>query len=126
MGDALEHCSHNDDWTAVSVDARDAFHMMFRAAIVAGINAHAPSPARWMNALYATGTPSLKVWDAVLGSGEGTQQGDRVIMLVFALVIQPIMDRTDFECDLLINRWYADDSMVWAAVSERSKGLWIW
>lgn len=38
---ALEQYGHDDDWISVSVDARNSFNMISRAAILAGIHAHA-------------------------------------------------------------------------------------
>jgi hypothetical protein len=61
----------------------------------------------------------------LLLSRQGTQQGDPLGMLLFALAIQPLVLRIQSERDLDLNLWYADDGTLVGSVAEVAKAYQI-
>jgi hypothetical protein len=61
----------------------------------------------------------------LLLSRQGTQHGDPLGMLLYALAIQPLVVRIKSECDLELNLWYADDGTSVGSVAEVAKAYQI-
>ncbi len=88
----------------------------------------APSLARFVNMTYARTTPPLIFPSSsprILDSRDGSQQGYSDGMFQFSLALQPLTHKIAHECDLEINRWYADDGTLIGRIEEVSKALCI-
>ena len=58
-------------------------------------------------------------------SCEGTKQGDLASMLLFSLALRPLTRLISQSCDVLMNRWYADDGKIIGRIHEVVKALEI-
>jgi hypothetical protein len=54
-------------------------------------------------------------------SRKGTQQGDPLGMMVYALAVKPLILNVHSECDLELNLWYADDGTLVGSIAEVAK-----
>jgi hypothetical protein len=61
----------------------------------------------------------------LLLSRQGTQKGDPLGMLLFALDMKPLIVRVQSECDLELNLWYADDGTLVGSISEVARAYQI-
>jgi hypothetical protein len=61
----------------------------------------------------------------LLLSLQGTQQGDPLGMLLFALAIQPLILRVQSKCDLELNLWYADDDTLARSIAKVAKAYQV-
>jgi hypothetical protein len=61
----------------------------------------------------------------LLLSRQGTQQGDSLGMLLFALAIQPLILRVQSACDLELKLWYAEDGTLVGSIAEVVKAYQI-
>lgn len=75
----------------VQIDARNAFNSIKRAVILEQVITHTLSLARWVH--YKYGQPPILIFgNHKIVSRTGTQQGDPLSMLLFALALQPLID----------------------------------
>jgi hypothetical protein len=107
----VEQFGHDSDKVAQRVDAANAFNAVSRVEILERVCEHAPPAARFVHAIYG-GQPYVVAGRTLLLSRQGTQQGDPLGMLLFALAIQPLILRVQSECDLELNLWYANDGTL--------------
>jgi hypothetical protein len=114
----LQQFGHDPDKVALRVDAANAFNAVSRAEILERVCEHAPPAARFVHAIC--GGQAYVVAGLQL-SRQGTQQGDPLGMLLFALATQPLVLRIQSECDLELNLWYADNGTVVGSIVEVSK-----
>jgi hypothetical protein len=112
------------DKVALRVDAANAFNAVSRAEILERVCEHAPPGARFVHAIYG-GQPYVVAGRTLLLSRQGTQKGDPLGMLQFALAIIPLILRVQSECDLELNLWYADDGTLVGSIAEVAKAYQI-
>lgn len=118
----------DDNYNMVSIDARNAFNSCSRQEFLNSLPLRCPSLAPFMNMIYGRVTPPLVIPTCPaksIPSLEGTQQGCPVSMLLFSLSIHPLIRRISRECNLLMNRWYADDGTIIGRISEVHRALRI-
>ena len=134
--DAIVHDSrmliarHGRDpnFVLVSVDASNAFNSFSRQAMINKLTLQTPSLAHFLNMIYGHTVPDLVLPSSprvLLRSRQGTQQGDPAGMLLFSLAVQPLIRRISRECNLSLNRWYADDGTLIGTIPEVTKALTI-
>lgn len=79
--------------------------------------------ARWTNACYGMATP-LRLGDLTIMSRAGTQQGDPLGMLHFALEVQPLILKAHALKpqgeDVPLQIWHADDGNIVGRVDDVS------
>ena len=112
---------HDPQYNMVSIDASNAFNNFSRKAVLRTLPKRAPSLSRYLDMSYCRTPPPFIVPSSpptVLSSHEGTQQGDPSSILLFSLALQPLASRISESCDLLMNRWYADDRTIVGRVEE--------
>ena len=98
----------------ISIDAANAFNNISRQAVLEleALPTRTPSLSHHLDMIYALiATPLIvpSLPPTMLRSREGTQQGDPTSTLLFSLALQPLTRLISQSCDVLINRWYADD-----------------
>jgi hypothetical protein len=109
-----------------------------RAEILERVCERAPPAARFVHTIYGgqpyVGLLSVNIASLfklcaspfhMLLSRQGTQKGDPLGVLLFALAIQPLILRVQSECDLELNLWYADDSTLVGSIAEVAKAYQI-
>lgn len=121
-----------EEYVFVSIDASNAFNVFSRQQLLDIIPSKAPSLAAFVNMIYGRSAPPLLVPPGTGGSEphimlsqEGTQQEDPAIMFLFTLCLQPLVRQISNECDLVLNRWYADDGNLLGPISAVQKALKI-
>jgi Reverse transcriptase (RNA-dependent DNA polymerase) len=120
----LEQFGHDPEKVALRVDAANAFNAVSRAEILERVCEHAPPVARFVHAIYG-GQPYVVTGRTLLLSRQGTQQGDPLGMLLFALAIQHLILCAQSECDLELNLWYADEGTLVGSIAEVAKAYQI-
>lgn len=95
----------------IRVDASNAFNKVERQLILDEITKRCPGLARWVHYLYGHDSQlffgSFTVW-----SRTGTQQGDPLGMLLFALVLHPLLLDLHKRFSLPLLAFYADDGTI--------------
>ena len=115
LRDTLDAHGDSDDSILVQIDASNAFNSYNRAMMLREVTKRLPGLARWTNASYGDDTPLL-LGDSIITSRAGTQQGDPLGLLYFALVLHPLvlkalsLAKEGTEPPLQI--WYADDGNI--------------
>ena len=104
----------DDDFAVVKVDMRNAFNLVSRQAILDECALHFPELLPWATWCYAA-HPLL--WHPMghISSEAGVQQGDPLGPLLFALVLQKIINAIDADDDcvhILYQAWYLDDGTL--------------
>ncbi|KAL5492004.1 hypothetical protein EMCRGX_G017390 [Ephydatia muelleri] len=104
----------DDDFAVVKVDMRNAFNLVSRQVILDECALHFPELLPWATWCYAA-HPLL--WHPMgrIFSETGVQQGDPLGPLLFALVLQKILNAIDAddECiHILYQAWYLDDGTL--------------
>mgnify|MGYP003460779833 FL=1 len=104
----------DDDFAVVKVDMRNAFNLVSRQAILDECAFHFPELLPWATWCYAA-HPLL--WHPMgrIFSETGVQQGDPLGPLLFALVLQKILNAIDADDDcihILYQAWYLDDGTL--------------
>ena len=95
----------------LQIDASNAFNTISRQAILDEVLQHAPKLARWVHLSYGFAS-NLLFGEFVIMSGEGTQQGDPLGPLLFALALHPLILRIQSTLPVSFNRWYIDDGSI--------------
>lgn len=109
---------------ALRVDAENAFNRALHAAFLCLVCSHASASAQLTHALYGT-QPYLVVGGTLLRSKEGAQQGYSLGRLLFALLIQPLIDHINEKCKLDYNVWCADDGIIFGYIDQVSEAYEI-
>jgi hypothetical protein len=112
------------DFVQFDVDVANAFNEIHRSHFLEQVRVKLPGLARFAYACYAQ-TSFLFYGDFVLTSSQGTQQGDPLGGLFFALGLHPIITRVDQETRLRLHVWYFDDGRLDGPVGEVEKALAI-
>ena len=104
----------DDDFAVVKVDMRNAFNLVSRQVILDECALHFPDLLPWATWCYAA-HPLL--WHPMgrIFSETGVQQGDPLGPLLFALVLQKILNAIDADDDcihILYQAWYLDDGTL--------------
>ena len=104
----------DDPPVLMKVDLKNAFNKVSRAHLLRLVRVHFPGVARWVSWCYGSGEdPYLWHNDHILKSREGVQQGDPLGPLLFALVIQELIQAIAAKCPSLdLNLWYLDDGVI--------------
>jgi hypothetical protein len=122
--DLVEQQAENDNMIIAQVDLKNAFNSFSRDVIFQAVKQQIPGILPWVTYCYGSHA-RLYVGDEQLSSERGVQQGDPLGPFLFALVIQPIIDEVEAECDLAINLWYLDDGTLAGHPEEVRKALQI-
>ena len=118
----------NPTYVLVSVDAKNAFNTFSRQSMLARMTMQTLSLAHFLNLVYGRTVPDLILPSSprvLLKTREGTQQGNPAGMLLFSLALHRLIRRITQTCNLLLNRWYADDGTIIGTVAEVTKALKI-
>eukprot|EP00731_Ephydatia_muelleri_P017572 Em0010g670a len=104
----------DDDFAVVKVDMRNAFNLVSRQVVLDECALHFPELLPWATWCYAA-HPLL--WHPMgrIFSETGVQQGDPLGPLLFALVLQKILNAIDADDDcihILYQAWYLDDGTL--------------
>ena len=101
----------NDHWTLL-LDFTNAFNSISRQTMFGEFRRHLPGLSAWMESCYS-GQPLLLLGKDIIHSCCGTQQGDPLGPLGFALTLHPIIKRIRAEVpSLALNAWYLDDGTL--------------
>jgi hypothetical protein len=95
-----------------------------RAEILERVYEHAPPAARFVHAIFG-GQPYLVAGRTLLLSRQGTQQGDPLGILLFALATKHLVLLVWSECELEPNLWNADDGILVGSIAEVVKAYEI-
>jgi hypothetical protein len=105
--------SLGSDFVILKVDLRNAFNCVSRTEILKLVQSKFPHLSRWVHWIYGGEAPFLWFGSDVLRSKEGVQQGDPLGPLLFAMVIQSLVDAIRAKCpNLELNKWYLDDGVL--------------
>ena len=115
LRDTLDAHGSSEDYIMVQIDASNAFNTCNRAMMLREVVKRLPGLARWTNTSYGVDSPLL-LGDLIIMSRAGTQQGDPLGMLYFALVLHPLLLRaqalTSKGAEAPLQLWYADDGNI--------------
>ena len=103
--------ARHSDLVTWRVDLENAFNRVDRKTLWDAVQEEAPELLQYVSAAY--GAPTLLfVWgDNTISSQQGTQQGDPLAPLLFALVLRKFWLRHRPE-GLSLDAWYADDGII--------------
>jgi hypothetical protein len=107
----------DSNFVQLDVDVANAFNEIDRSKFLEQVRLRLPGLARFAYATYAQSS-FLFYGDFVLISSQGSQQGDPLGGLFFALGLHPVVTRVSAEVDLLLHVWYFDDGRLDGRVSE--------
>lgn len=101
----------NDKWV-LQVDFKNAFNLVSRENFFKEVRVHFPELSAWVETCY--GQPSLlRFGHGTIASCCGLHQGDPLTPLLFALALQPLLQKLQKEIpDLLANVWFLDDGIL--------------
>lgn len=107
----------------LKVDIRNAFNSVARARIIAELHRRHPELVSWVRATYEPQS-WLQYGPFTIISDDGVQQGDPLGPLLFAIALQPLIDRIAHEVpDLDLHKWYLDDGVLAGSVEDVLKAL---
>ena len=112
------------DFVQFDVDVTNAFNEVHRSHFLEQVRQRIPGLARFAYACYAQAS-FLLYGDFVLRSSQGTQQGDPLGGLFFALGLHPIITRVDQQSKLNLHVWYFDDGRLDGPVAQVTKAFGI-
>jgi hypothetical protein len=116
---------HSHDFVLFKVDLSNAFNNVSRAQMLEQVQAVFPKILPWMQWCYGQGS-NLTFGEFIIKSLEGTQQGDPLGSLGFAVSLHPIVLRIAAACPaLLANLWYLDDGVIGGAAADVLKAIQI-
>ena len=93
-------------------DLINAYNNADREAALREVRTHFPDLSPWVESCYGQ-VSYLKFGDKTIESTQGFHQGDPLASLLFALDIQPIIQRIKADIpDLDINVWFQDDGVL--------------
>ena len=100
---------HPDQSWLLQVDLINAFNCYDREAAFIEVRKLFPEASRWVEYMYGSRT-DLVFGDTIIKSCQGGHQGDPLVGLIFAAVLNPTVKMISVEApNLLINAWFADD-----------------
>ena len=113
------------DLAILKIDFRNAFNMVDRQAFLDTIHEHFPELYNFVVSMYGVNS-KLLFYSSVIHSEEGTQQGDPLGPVLFALALKVVPDMLRSKLpDLVLNRWYLDDGYVGGKVKTVAEALKI-
>ena len=113
------------DLAILKIDFRNAFNMVDRQAFLDTIHEHIPELYNFVVSMYGVNL-KLLFYSRVIHSEEGTQQGDPLGPVLFALALKVVPDMLRSKLpDLILNRWYLDDGYVEGKVKTVAEALKI-
>ena len=115
------------DTLAVKIDAKNAFNNIGRDWMLHSVAELCPEIYPYIRACYQETTVlRAAAFGANIDSAEGTQQGDPLGPLLFALAIAPLTREVQEQCpNLVLNKWYLDDGFIMGPSAEVAKALRI-
>ena len=98
-----------DSDAVLLIDASNAFIALNRAAALHNIRVLCPSIATYAINIYREPARLFIVGGQELRSSEGTTQGDRLAMSLYAISLQPLITQLQVK-SAASQCWYADDA----------------
>jgi hypothetical protein len=120
----FEQRKNADDWVAMKIDFTNAFNNVSRVAFSDAVDADFLWMKPMVDMLYGAAN-TLRFGDRRLSAQEGCFQGCSLSSFLFSLVLQPIIERIQEECDLDINLWFLDDGIIAGKAEEVRKAISI-
>ena len=124
------------NWACLSIDIINAFNTIDRNAILASLRTRAPHLVPW--AQKSLGQPTLLFCaNHTISSEQGVQQGDPLGPLLFAMGIQPAIEKVSMAMTLAHqanpaqspplhwHRWYFDDGTLVGTLPQLNEALTI-
>ena len=94
------------------VDLINAYNNADREAALSEIRTHFPDLSRWLESCYGQES-HLIFGDKIIQSTQGFHQGDPLASLMFAMGIQPVIQKIQENVpDLDLNTWFQDDGVL--------------
>jgi hypothetical protein len=95
------------------VDFANAFNSIDREVMLQEVRNCFPELSSWAESCYGHAHPHLFMQEHRLQSCSGVQQGDPLGPLLFAITLQPVLEKIRVECPgLIMNSWYLDDGTL--------------
>lgn len=101
----------HEDYVLLSLDAKNAFNSVERQLLLEQVEAYCPELSRYTYFCYGQDI-HLRFGTLRILSSTGTQQGDPLSMLLFALAIHPMILAVQTVCRPVLNLFYADDGYL--------------
>ena len=99
--------------------------MVDRQAFPDAIHQHFPELYNFVVSMYGVNA-KLLFYSRTIDSEEGTQQGDPLGPVLFALAVKAVSDELNSKLpDLDLNRWYLDDGYIGGKVKDVGQALKI-
>jgi hypothetical protein len=121
---APDELDDEDPVETLFLDLRNAYNLADRRVMLKAVHEFCPKAFRWTNYLYGSEDPILFWHNTEFVSSNGTEQGDPIGGMMFALaLIYLIRAIKEAAPDLWAQLWFADDGMLMGRRSDLIKAF---